>query len=126
MDIQDIVNIAIAVFGGLFSVIAALMGMQLSDLKTRLKDSEESAQNLRNLVGDNYVRKSDMHDTMREILGKLGKLEDLEIQMTTHYARKEDLRTLGENLGKKLDKILDKLDAKANSADCPTKHLGLN
>lgn len=113
METQDWVNILL----GVGSFVAALGVAKINGLQTLLSQNEKDTQELRLLIANDYVKRSDLQMQLMEILKKLDKLEDLEVQLASNYAKKQDLKDLGESLGRKLDLVLSKINDKADRTE---------
>lgn len=117
MDTQDWVNIVLSIGGTIGTALLGLLMSKLNKLEDENESNKDSMNALKLLIANDYVKQATFQSELQHISKKLDKLEDLELQMSTQYARKEDLKTLGENLGRKLDMILDKLERKADKAE---------
>jgi hypothetical protein len=117
MEAQDWVNVVLSAGGTIATAVIGLLMSKFNKLESDNDEVVKSISEVKLLIANDYVKKVELNQQLLDISKKLDKLEDLETQMATQYARKEDLRSLGESLGKKLDQILDKLEKKADKTE---------
>jgi hypothetical protein len=125
MELQEWLQIGLAVVGPLIAALAMIASTRLKDLAGHIKETNSDLQSFKIAVAGNYVRRDEFSVALREISHKLDKLEGLELQMAEGYAKKDDLKELGRVLGSKLDIVIsamnEKVDRRGLPHNCPIR-----
>lgn len=110
MDIQFIINVALAILGAVGSLWLKYNNDCQRGMKSDIRQLFDKLSKTDVDIAGNYVRKPDMNLWIQEINGKLTKIEDLEMKLASDYPTKFELNRLMDRITQQLDRIENKVN----------------